>query len=65
MTLEEEKEFRQKIQDTILPIAMNMTEDQIRSIILSVEKNNPNLPEGFGAMLFEKIMIYKYNKLSK
>ncbi|CAM3907385.1 hypothetical protein [Arcobacter cloacae] len=65
MTLEEEKEFRQKIQDTILPIAINMTEDQIRSIILSVEKNNPNLPEGFGAMLFEKIMIYKYNKLSK
>lgn len=65
MTLEEEKEFRQKIQDTILPIAMNMTEDQIRSIILSVEKTNTNLPEGFGAMLFEKIMIYKYNKLSK
>ena len=65
MTLEEEKEFRQKIQDTILPIAINMTEDQIRSIILSVEINNPNLPEGFGAMLFEKIMIYKYNKLSK
>lgn len=65
MTLEEEKEFRQKIQDTILPITMNMTEEQIRSIILSVEKNNPNLPEGFGAMLFEKIMIYKYNKLSK
>ncbi|CAM3467395.1 MAG: hypothetical protein R2837_05665 [Aliarcobacter sp.] len=62
MTLEEEKEFRQKIQDTIVPIAINMTEDQIRSIILSVEKTNPNLPEGFGAMLFEKIMIHKYNK---
>jgi hypothetical protein len=65
MTLEEEKEFREKIQDTILPIAMNMTEDQIRSIILSVEKTNINLPKGFGAMLFEKIMVFKYNKLSK
>ncbi len=33
MTIEEEKELRQKITDTILPLAMNMTEDQIRNII--------------------------------
>ncbi len=65
MTLEEEKELRQKITDTILPLAMNMTEDQIRSIILSVEKDNKDIQHGFGAMLFEQIMVQKYNKLKR
>ena len=63
MTLEEEKEFRQKVIETILPYAMNMTEDQIRSIIQNVEKSNKELPTGFGAMLFQQIIVYKYNKL--
>ena len=65
MTLEEEKELRQKITDTILPLAANMTEDQIRNIILAVEKDNKEIQEGFGAMLFEQIMIQKYNRLRK
>ena len=39
MTLEEEQEFRQKVIETILPHAINMTEDQIRNIIQTVEKN--------------------------
>jgi len=65
MTLEEEKEFRQKVIETILPLATNMTEDQIRSIILAVEKDNPNLPDGFGTMLFQQIIVYKYNKLNR
>ncbi|BAK73360.1 MAG: hypothetical protein AB7S49_07685 [Arcobacter sp.] len=65
MTLEEEKEFKQKIQETILPFAVNMTEDQIRKVILSVEKSNSNLPKGFADMLFEQIMVYKYNQLNK
>ena len=65
MTLEEEKELRQKITDAILPLAMNMTEEQIRNIILSVEKSNENLPKGFGAMLFEQIIVHKYNTLHK
>jgi len=65
MTQEEEKEFKQKIKETILPFAKNMTEDQIRSIILTVEKTNPELPSGFGAMLFEQIMVHKYNQLKK
>ena len=63
MTIEEEKEFRQKIIDTILPLAINMTEDQIKNIIKVVEKENTSLPIGFGAMLFEQILINKYNKL--
>lgn len=65
MTIEEEQEFRNKIKETILPIALNMTEDQIRNIISSVEKSNENLPKGFGAMLFEQIIVHKYNKLQK
>ena len=65
MTLEEEKELRQKITDIILPIAMNMTEEQIRNIILTVEKENKDIQSGFGAMLFEQIMVQKYNRLRK
>ena len=47
MTLEEEKELRQKITDTILPLAMNMTEEQIKSVIVSVEKGNSEIQKGF------------------
>ena len=65
MTLEEEKELRQKITDIILPIAMNMTEEQIKNIILTVEKENKDIQSGFGAMLFEQIMVQKYNRLRK
>ena len=65
MTLEEEKELRQKITDTILPLAMNMTEDQIRNIISTVEKDNKDIQSGFGAMLFEQIIVQKYNKLNR
>ena len=65
MTLEEEKELRQKITDTILPLAVNMTEDQIRGIIQAVEKDNKDLQQGFGAMLFEQIMVQKYNRLRR
>ncbi len=64
MTIEEETQFRQKITETILPFAMNMTEEQIRNIILVVEKENPDLPTGFGAMLFQQVMVYKYNKIT-
>ena len=65
MTLEEEKELRQKITDTILPLAMNMTEEQIKSVIVSVEKGNSEIKKGFGAMLFEQIMVQKNNRLRK
>ena len=65
MTHEEEKELRQKITDTILPLAMNMTEEQIRSVIISVEKGNDEIQKGFGAMLFEQIMVQKNNRLRK
>jgi len=62
MTKEEEQEFREKVAQTILPITLNMTEKQIKQIIISVEKENPNLPIGFADMLFQQIMVYKYNK---
>lgn len=65
MTIEEEKVFKQKIVETIMPMARNMTENQIRTIIQNVEKTNEDLPKGFGAMLFEQIIIGKYNSLNK
>ncbi len=62
MTQEEEKEFREKVIETIMPVAVNMTEDQIKNIIDTVEEENPQLPKGFGNMLFQQIMVHKYNQ---
>jgi hypothetical protein len=62
MTKEEEQEFRDKVLETIIPITMNMTSEQIKNIIESVETTNPDLPEGFGRMLLEKILVHKYNR---
>ena len=42
-----------------------MTDDQIRSIIANVEKNNPDLPNGFASMLFEQVIVYKHNSYAK
>lgn len=61
MTLEEIKEFKETIATTIMPIAINMTEEQIKSLIKTVEEQNPDLPEGFASMLFEQIMVMKFN----
>lgn len=65
MTEEEINTFKEKIAETIMPIANNMTEDQIHELIEVVEKENPNLPNGFGNMLFEQIKILKYNQVEK
>jgi hypothetical protein len=62
MTKEEEQEFRDQVAQTIFPLVNNMTVEQIRQIIISVEKSNPELPLGFADMLFQQIMVYKYNK---
>ncbi len=60
MTLEEEQEFKNKIAETIIPIVSSMTEEQIKSIITTVQNENPSLPEGFGTMLYEQILLIKY-----
>ncbi|MFK2821750.1 hypothetical protein [Arcobacter sp. YIC-80] len=65
MTLEEQEEFKQKIAETILPVAVNMTEEQIRIVILNVLKDNEEINPAFGDMLFEQIMVYKYNLNNK
>lgn len=65
MTKEEEIIFIDKVKESILPFALNMTDDQIRSIIANVEKNNPDLPNGFASMLFEQVIVYKHNSYSK
>lgn len=65
MTIEEEQIFIDKIKETLLPIVIYMKEEEIKKIILSVEEQNENLPEGFGDMLFEHVIILKYNRLGK
>ena len=65
MTIEEEQIFIDKIKETLLPIVIYMKEEEIKKIILSVEEQNENLPEGFGDMHFEQLIILKYNRLGK
>ena len=65
MTIEEEQIFIDKLKETLLPIVIYMKEEEIKKIILSVEEQNENLPEGFGDMLFEQLIILKYNRLGK
>ncbi|AYJ80120.1 hypothetical protein AN286_08065 [Aliarcobacter cryaerophilus ATCC 43158] len=65
MTIEEEQIFIDKIKETILPIVIYMKEEEIKKIILTVEEQNENLPKGFGDMLFEQLIILKYNRLGK
>lgn len=61
MTQEEIQEFKATIARTIIPVVQNMTEEQIKSIIDVVQREHPELPEGFGSMLYEQILLMKYN----
>lgn len=61
MTQEEVNEFKKTVATTIIPLVQNMTEEQVKNIILAVEKENPELPQGFGNMLLEQILVMKYN----
>ncbi len=61
MTKEEEVQFLETIKETIIPYAQNMSDDQIRNLIETVQKQNPNLPFGFGNMLLEQIRVLKEN----
>ena len=61
MTQEEIKEFKDTIAKSIIPFVQNMPEEQIRKIIDLVEKEHQDLPNGFGNMLYEQILIMKYN----
>ncbi len=63
MTSEEQAEFKEKIKETIMPIASSMTEEQIQTLVFTVESENPNLPEGFANMLYEQIILFKYKAL--
>lgn len=61
MTQEEVQEFKETIARTIIPLVENMTEEQIKNIISVVERDNPELPNGFGNMLMEQILLMKHN----
>ncbi len=63
MTLEEQEKFQNEIKQTIMPIVSSMTEEQIKTIVNTVQSENSNLPDGFGDMLYEQILILKYQGL--
>lgn len=54
MTNEEIQQFKDKIRETIMPMAENMKDEEIKDLIKHVEKENPDLPEGFSNMLLNK-----------
>ena len=62
MTAEEIDQFKLEIYNTIVPQVVNMQEEKIVEIIKMVEKDNPELPQGFGNMLYEQILIMKYRQ---
>lgn len=62
MTNEEEDQFKLEIYKSILPHVVNMQEEKIVEIIKMVEKDNPELPKGFGTMLYEQILVQKYHQ---
>ena len=59
MTTQEQEQFLEQIDKTIIPLAINMTQDQVVNIITQVEKSNPDLPDGFANMILEKILVAK------
>jgi len=59
MTKDEIKKFKQTILETILPLVKYTPNDQIKAIITKVEKENDQLPKGFGNMLYDQILIMK------
>lgn len=62
MTNEEIDQFKLEIYNTILPQVINLPEEKIVQIIKLVEKENPEMPAGFGNMLYEQILILKYRQ---
>jgi len=62
MTTEEIDQFKLEIYNTIVPQVVNMQEEKIVEIIKMVEKDNPELPQGFGNMLYEQILVMKYRQ---
>lgn len=62
MTNEEIDQFKLEIYNNIIPHVINMPEEKIVEIIKMVEKDNPDLPKGFGNMLYEQILVIKYRQ---
>ncbi len=62
MTNEEIDQFKLEIYKNIIPHVVNLPEEKIVSIIKMVEEQNPDLPKGFGNMLYEQILVMKYHQ---
>lgn len=55
MTQEEIQQFKQTIEETILPNIINMNQQQITNIV----RATPNIPDNFKSMLLEQLFIMK------
>ena len=55
MTQEEIEQFKQTIEETILPNIINMNQQQITNIV----RATPNIPDNFKSMLLEQLFIMK------
>lgn len=55
MTNEEIQQFKQTIEETILPNILNLNQQQIVNIILSI----PDIPDNFKNMLLEQLLMMK------
>lgn len=58
MTTEEIRQFQDTIKETIIPLAMNMTTQQIEDIINNVQE----VDSKFKNMLLEQVLMGKNNK---
>lgn len=58
MTTEEIRQFQDTIKETIIPLAVNMTTQQIEDIINNVKE----VDSKFKNMLLEQVLIVKNNK---
>ncbi len=55
MTAQEIEQFKQTIQENILPHIIHMNEQQIINIV----RSNPNISDAFKNMLLEQLFILK------
>lgn len=55
MTNEEIQQFKQTIEETILPNIINLNQQQIVNII----RSTPDIPDNFKNMLLEQLLIMK------
>lgn len=59
MNKEEIEQFKQTIEETILPHVLNISNEKVAELVYMIQNQNPDLPEGFGSMLLEQLLVMK------